>query len=305
MANESSGSKFFRSLSSLASKSVSQTNLNDRTTSKGLRSFFRKSRSEAPTRSTSPLPSAASAEHSSRAVSSPFETAQDEQEQSSEIQDQINSQTVPGPAAAVTLSSGHGPPETLTQVGPTIVISDHQGAGLTQDAASGTNVHSTLAPSKPVFKTKDTLKVTGRFIQTLLKKLPDVADGNPVKIALGLAKMIVEIKQGVEDNMDTVERRIVSVAAQLDMVAKAVEGWRPNSEGSKSINRFQTTLEAQFRKLQELSKEWTIKKIADFENEKSQIAEIFENVNEARIQLQVETGLQVSKIVHSIEESLK
>ncbi|KAG6812136.1 hypothetical protein H0H93_013992, partial [Arthromyces matolae] len=132
-----------------------------------------------------------------------------------------------------------------------------------------------------------------------------VTGGNPVKIALGLAKMIVEIKQGVEDNMDTVERRIVSVAAQLDMVAKAVEGWRPNSEGSKSINRFQTTLEAQFRKLQELSKEWTIKKIADFENEKSQIAEIFENVNEARIQLQVETGLQVSKIVHSIEESLK
>ncbi|KAG6838538.1 hypothetical protein H0H93_006659, partial [Arthromyces matolae] len=80
-------------------------------------------------------------------------------------------------------------PEILTQVGPTIVISDHQGAVTpltfvvdqesTQDATGGTNVDSTLAPSKHVVKTKDTLMVTGRFIQTLVKKLPDVTGGNP------------------------------------------------------------------------------------------------------------------------------
>ncbi|KAG6819942.1 hypothetical protein H0H93_007148 [Arthromyces matolae] len=195
MANESNqdnGRKFFRSLFSPTSKSVSRTN--DRTTSKGLRSFFSKSRSEAPTRSTSPLPSTASTEHPPRAIPSPFGTAQDEQEQSSEIQDQTDSQTAPGPAAADTLSSGHDPVEILTPVDSTIVIS-HQGAEPTQNAAGGTNVDSTLTPSKPVSKTKDTLKVTGRFIQTLVKKFPDVADGNPVKIALGLAKMIVEIKQ--------------------------------------------------------------------------------------------------------------
>ena len=36
--------------------------------------------------------------------------------------------------------------------------------------------------------------MTWRFTQTLLKKLPDVADGNPVKVALGVAKLILDIK---------------------------------------------------------------------------------------------------------------
>ncbi|KAG6834188.1 hypothetical protein H0H93_011313, partial [Arthromyces matolae] len=211
MPNESHQDKGRKSFLDSLSKSLSQKN--DQKKSKRPWSFLRKSRSEAPTGSTSPLPSTASAEHPPREIPSPFETAQDEQEQSSEIQDQINSQTVPGPTAAVTLSSGHAnhairasseslsipatqvTPEILTQVGPTIVISDHQGAESTQDATGGTNVDSTLAPSKHVVKTKDTLMVTGRFIQTLVKKLPDVTGGNPVKIALGLAKMIVEIKQ--------------------------------------------------------------------------------------------------------------
>jgi len=36
--------------------------------------------------------------------------------------------------------------------------------------------------------------VVSNFAQTILKQLPDVVDGNPVKIALGLAKMGVEWK---------------------------------------------------------------------------------------------------------------
>ena len=38
------------------------------------------------------------------------------------------------------------------------------------------------------------MKVSLNFTQTLLKKLPDVVDGNPVKIALGLVKMGIQIK---------------------------------------------------------------------------------------------------------------
>jgi hypothetical protein len=35
--------------------------------------------------------------------------------------------------------------------------------------------------------------VTWRFTQTLLKRLPDIADENPVKVSCGLAKLILEI----------------------------------------------------------------------------------------------------------------
>jgi len=43
--------------------------------------------------------------------------------------------------------------------------------------------------------TKENLKVAGRFIQTLMTKIPGIVDTNPVKMALGLAKVIIEIKK--------------------------------------------------------------------------------------------------------------
>jgi len=41
---------------------------------------------------------------------------------------------------------------------------------------------------------KDVALVTGRFAKTLLQRLPDVAEGNPVKAALGIAKLILDIR---------------------------------------------------------------------------------------------------------------
>ena len=48
---------------------------------------------------------------------------------------------------------------------------------------------------KPGSRTKDILKLTGRSILTLTKRLPEIVDANPVKMALGLVKLIVEIQQ--------------------------------------------------------------------------------------------------------------
>ena len=48
---------------------------------------------------------------------------------------------------------------------------------------------------KPGSSTKDILGVTGRSILTLAKTLPQIVDPNPVKIALGLVKVIIEIQQ--------------------------------------------------------------------------------------------------------------
>ena len=41
---------------------------------------------------------------------------------------------------------------------------------------------------------QDGLGVASRFVQTLLKRLPDCVDTNPVKVAFSIAKIIIEIK---------------------------------------------------------------------------------------------------------------
>lgn len=41
---------------------------------------------------------------------------------------------------------------------------------------------------------KEGLGVASRFAQTLLKKLPDCVDTNPVKVALSIVKVIIETK---------------------------------------------------------------------------------------------------------------
>lgn len=42
--------------------------------------------------------------------------------------------------------------------------------------------------------TKDDLLVGLGFTEMLLKKLPDIVDGNPVKVAFGIAKVVLQIK---------------------------------------------------------------------------------------------------------------
>ena len=42
--------------------------------------------------------------------------------------------------------------------------------------------------------TKDGLGVASRFLQTLLKRVPECVDTNPVKVAFSIAKVIIEIK---------------------------------------------------------------------------------------------------------------
>ena len=56
-------------------------------------------------------------------------------------------------------------------------------------------VQRSIGPSSGALAVaKDLGLVTWRFTQTLLRRLPDVADENPVKVALGIAKLILEIK---------------------------------------------------------------------------------------------------------------
>jgi len=50
------------------------------------------------------------------------------------------------------------------------------------------------ATPNPGSTTKENLRLTGRFLLTLVRKIASIVDSNPAKVALGLVKAIIEIK---------------------------------------------------------------------------------------------------------------
>ncbi|TEB14299.1 hypothetical protein FA13DRAFT_1748029 [Coprinellus micaceus] len=56
--------------------------------------------------------------------------------------------------------------------------------------------------------------------------------------------------------------------------------------------------------LSRLGDEWLIRKIADHENEKSQIAAILERVNDARMQFELYTNIRILNTVKSMERAI-
>ena len=83
----------------------------------------------------------------------------------------------------------------------------------------------------------------------LLKRLPDAVDTNPAKIAFGIVKIVLQIKdvgryssqhcltnygyQEVKGNIDAVDQRILSTVDQLRTVEEALAGWQPNNAEEK------------------------------------------------------------------------
>ena len=69
--------------------------------------------------------------------------------------------------------------------------------GETSRASTPTQPASTNPETQvPDWKTsaKESLEVASRFMQTLLKKVPECISTNPVKMAFSIAKVIIEIK---------------------------------------------------------------------------------------------------------------
>ena len=56
---------------------------------------------------------------------------------------------------------------------------------------AGNSRSATLNPGSTM---KENLRLTGRFLLTLVTKAANTADSNPAKVALGLVKAIIEIR---------------------------------------------------------------------------------------------------------------
>ncbi|KIJ90136.1 hypothetical protein K443DRAFT_53745, partial [Laccaria amethystina LaAM-08-1] len=99
--------------------------------------------------------------------------------------------------------------------------------------------------------------------------------------------------------MGTVKRRLNSTRAQLETVEKELDSWTPKTaKEGQCIDSFILTLKEELNNLQKLSNEWLARKIADHEAEKGHIMEIFERINEARVQFEklLFNGLTPSRI---------
>ena len=109
--------------------------------------------------------------------------------------------------------------------------------------------------SRALSTAQDIALVTWSFTEMLLKRLPDAVDTNPAKIAFGIVKIVLQIKdvrclssrrcltdqeyQEVKGNIDAVEQRILSTTDQLNAVEEALAGWKTNNaEEKQGIERY-------------------------------------------------------------------
>ena len=119
----------------------------------------------------------------------------------------------------------------------------------------------------------------------------------------------------MKDNKDAVSRQIVSTGGQLEVVEKALYGWKPdNKDRDPWMNHFKayvfhsanesermtiqlfSTLEEELRKLKELNDESNFRKFLDHEDEQGRIGDIFVRINEARVWFEVCTMTSCSSM---------
>ncbi|KDR77674.1 hypothetical protein GALMADRAFT_245800 [Galerina marginata CBS 339.88] len=170
---------------------------------------------------------------------------------------------------------------------------------------SGTQDNPGKWTSRARSTVKDFAGVALSFTTMLLKRLPDAVDSNPTKIAAGIIKIVLQIKDEVKGNIDAVDRRILSTVDQLRAVEEALAGWVPYSaEEQQSIRLFKRTLVNEWTNLIRLKEQSLVRRVAVHEEDKGQIAASFERINQAREQLVVVTGLRVRKTVLAIQDDL-
>jgi hypothetical protein len=119
----------------------------------------------------------------------------------------------------------------------------------------------------------------------------------------------------VKDNKDAVSRQIASTGGQLEVVEKALCGWKPdNKEETLWMNHFKayvfhsanesermtiqlfSTLEEELQKLEEVRDESNFRKFLDHEDQQKRIEDIFVRINEARVCFEVRTMIFYSSM---------
>ncbi|KAF9043232.1 hypothetical protein BJ165DRAFT_1483571 [Panaeolus papilionaceus] len=162
-----------------------------------------------------------------------------------------------------------------------------------------TPLETASSDKKPSTKLKDDAKLGWRVTQALLKRVTEVFDTNPAKLALNLAKLIIDVKNMYKDNIDATDRRIISIGLYLQAIGRALDGLSASSAAAAAD--FEWVLKEELEKLMELHRQSTLLKVADCEHQKTQIADIFERVNQARINFELYANLRLVRVPDTLD----
>ncbi|KAH6909621.1 hypothetical protein BKA70DRAFT_204331 [Coprinopsis sp. MPI-PUGE-AT-0042] len=152
-------------------------------------------------------------------------------------------------------------------------------------------------------KAKDYLNVTSGLLQLVLKKVPDAVDSNPVKVFFSLAKTVLELKEGMDDNRDAVEQHLITISSLLVTVEAALSDWASGDavEETKAMDEFQRDAGKQLKELIKIKNQSQFRNFALQEEDKQKIDQIFKSVDQARERLMVATATRIHKLVAALE----
>ncbi|KAF5325050.1 hypothetical protein D9619_009600 [Psilocybe cf. subviscida] len=148
--------------------------------------------------------------------------------------------------------------------------------------------------------------VTGRVIQNLVKELPDIADGNPVKMAFSIAKLVIQTKNAYTGNKDTLHKHILNAANRLFVVETATgDGARLPKKAEAAMDQFSLALLNALFKLIELKQHSRITQILDNNYYTDKIAECFKEIGRATEDFQLAMAIEIQKAAARMDEGLK
>ncbi|KAF5326801.1 hypothetical protein D9619_004041 [Psilocybe cf. subviscida] len=161
----------------------------------------------------------------------------------------------------------------------------------------------TATPSNLTENVMDALGVAGRFAKTLLKKLPDLAEPNPVKLALGVAKAVLEAKETIDGNKEEIAMRIFDISANLEVMEAATHDGVPKP-AEAALARFTAALRGALKDLGDLKSASLAKRIFDYEEAAKQIQEIWTRMDTSRINFLTDMALSIQKTASQMADDI-
>ncbi|KAH6879378.1 hypothetical protein BKA70DRAFT_1576263 [Coprinopsis sp. MPI-PUGE-AT-0042] len=215
----------------------------------------------------------------------------------------------PSPAA---LASAPSTPQSISSTGsvPLPSSSSSLAAQHTESEVSSQFAGSTGNHEKPVTDpssgfdvAKDCLNVTGSFLKLVLKKVPDAVDSNPVKVAFSLAKAVLELKEGMDDNTNNAKKRIFEASELLGTVEEALNSYEEAGLGDETgpLEAFRREVGAELVKLVEIRGQSRLRSFAVQEEDEQKIVDIFDSMDSARKRLMLSTTARIHEIVASLK----
>ncbi|PPQ85245.1 hypothetical protein CVT25_010018 [Psilocybe cyanescens] len=164
----------------------------------------------------------------------------------------------------------------------------------------GMLAHSLLHPD-----VKEGLGIAGRFMQTLVKKLPDCIDGNPVKMAFSIVKTIIEIKDEIGDNKDLLTERLQRTKLLLSDAIGKVE-LDDSEDVKREMEEYKRNIQEQNAQLARITQELeSIVRNIDYENYKKRINTICTVIDETTNVFMLNMQIEIRKTTAKMHEQMK